>query len=550
MLRMCIFFYIFARFFGMHMHTYLKYTHTLQWNRRILFVLLCCAFLGLHAYAAEEEVSQDENKTESKGKVEIVAIKNNLLYDAAATPNLQLEFRLAPKWSLELGTGFNPFPLDDTRFPKWRHISVWVAPRYWFCNVFNKGFISINAAYAHYNVAGNAYPIAWMYKQVKDYRYQGDAVMAGASFGWHFPISTHFSIELEGGVDAGYSWYDQFECKHCGDKTADGGRWFVLPKLGVNLSFPLGGDKESLAKRCDCEKLATAAEEIMEEATEVVEETPVTEEPVEEPAPVEEEPAPIVEEPAPVEEEPIPVVVPVPVEPVEEEPEPEYIPAETIVVTPAETEAPVIPVVPVVEIPKTDNRMTRLRNRLLRDEEEYEPYDITTALSADPRNVFLFFDVNVTKMDRSFIQNDMLMDSIMNILGEALADTTLRISHIQIVGFASFDGRLAYNENLASSRARTIKEYMQSNYPQLQDSIFAVENGGESWAELRYQLEKVDFIGKDDVLQIIDTEPDPDKREALIKKLNGGATYRYMRDELKRILRNLGCITIYCENVE
>jgi hypothetical protein len=47
----------------------------------------------------------------------------------------------------------------------------------------------------------------------------------------------------------------------------------------------------------------------------------------------------------------------------------------------------------------------------------------------------------------------------------------------------------------------------------------------------------------------MDTEPDPDKREMLIKKLHGGATYRYMRDELKRILRNLGCITVFCEPV-
>ena len=155
-----------------------------------LVLLVSC-----YAYSAEVEKSSD--------KVEVVALKNNLLYDAAATPNLQLEIRLAPKWSLELGAGFNPFPLKDTSFPKWRHVSAWIAPRYWFCHVFNRGFLSFNVAYAHYNVAGNAYPISWMYKQVKDNRYQGDAVMAGLSYGWHFAISPHFSIELEGGVDAG-----------------------------------------------------------------------------------------------------------------------------------------------------------------------------------------------------------------------------------------------------------------------------------------------------------------------------------------------------------
>ena len=79
-------------------------------------------------------------------KLEVVALKNNLLYDAALTPNLELEIRLAPKWSMEVGAGFNPFPLDDTKFPKWRHVSAWIAPRYWFCNVFHRGFISFNVA--------------------------------------------------------------------------------------------------------------------------------------------------------------------------------------------------------------------------------------------------------------------------------------------------------------------------------------------------------------------------------------------------------------------
>ena len=191
---------------------------------------------------AQEELSHDTAQSKpTREKIEVVALKNNLVYDAILTPNLEIEFRLAPKWSMELGAAFNPFPLDDTKFPKWRHVSAWIAPRYWFCNVFNRGFLSFNAAYAHYNVAGNAWPVSWMYKQVKESRYQGDAVMAGISYGWHFAISPHFSVELEGGVDAGYTWYDQFECKHCGAKKDHGGRWFVLPKIGVNLSVPLGG---------------------------------------------------------------------------------------------------------------------------------------------------------------------------------------------------------------------------------------------------------------------------------------------------------------------
>ena len=460
----------------------------MEFYNKIVFVLFVfVVFFSARAMGADEGVNE-ENSNVSEKK-EVVALKNNLFYDAMATPNLELEVLLDPKWTMEFGVGFNPFPLNDEKYPKWRHLVVSVAPRYWFCHPFNRGFFSFNAAYAHYNVAGDAYPVAYMYKQVRENRYQGDAVMAGVSFGWHFPISPHFSIELEGGADAGYTWYEEFECVHCGKKKDEGGSWFVLPKIAVNVAVPLGGDEASMAKRCDCEKLTQKPE--IEQVTRG------------------------------------------------------FVPIEPLTVDIAKPVAAVTPFVPTFTV--RSDRMNRLRNRLLRDAEEYEPYDINTPLSADPRNVFIFFDVDVTKMDRSFIENDKLMDSIIYILGEAMADTTIRISKIQIVGFASFDASVAYNTRLAGSRAETIKEYMQSLY-QIDDSVFAVCNGGESWAELRYQLEKVEFLGKADVLRIIDTEPDLDTRERLIKKLNKGATYRYMRDELKRILRNLGCITVYCEN--
>ena len=176
-----------------------------EFYNKIVFVLFVfVVFFSARAMGADEGVNE-ENSNVSEKK-EVVALKNNLFYDAMATPNLELEVLLDPKWTMEFGVGFNPFPLNDEKYPKWRHLVVSVAPRYWFCHPFNRGFFSFNAAYAHYNVAGDAYPVAYMYKQVRENRYQGDAVMAGVSFGWHFPISPHFSIELEGGADAGYTW--------------------------------------------------------------------------------------------------------------------------------------------------------------------------------------------------------------------------------------------------------------------------------------------------------------------------------------------------------
>ena len=64
----------------------------------------------------------------------------------------------------------------------------------------------------------------------------------------------------------------------------------------------------------------------------------------------------------------------------------------------------------------------------------------------------------------------------------------------------------------------------------------------------RVTEEQVEMINE--VIAIMDTEPDADLREKQIKALRKGETYRYLRDELQDIMRNLGCITIYIETVE
>lgn len=50
-----------------------------------------------------------------------IAIKTNLLYDISTTINLGAEFRLAPKWTLDLSANYNPFTFSDSK--KWKHKS-------------------------------------------------------------------------------------------------------------------------------------------------------------------------------------------------------------------------------------------------------------------------------------------------------------------------------------------------------------------------------------------------------------------------------------------
>ena len=495
-----------------------------------------------------------------------VALKNNLLYDAIATPNLQVEFRLDDHFTLQLGAGFNPFPLDDKVIPKWRHVEVEIAPRYWFCEAFTRDFLSMNMGYVHYNVAGGKYPIGWMYKDVQTNRFQGDALLLGASYGWHFALSPHFSIELEAGVDAGITWYQKYECVHCGKQLGNREHgWFALPRLGVNLVVLLGGNREGFEERCDCGKeLEDDRNQISEISRDTIVESRDTIVVSKDTIVVRQE------QEEPVEETIIESLIAATDTVVNYAQQQPTTAADTVDVrtqiqevgsrileleraykeTPSDSVQDIITtlVARQEELAHLD-QMSRLKEAILRPIEEFEPYDPEAKVTKEPNSIFMHFDVNITDVDRTFIHNDELMDSIMNVIAEAMADTTIEIKLIKIVGMASFDGSLKGNIRLAGSRGEALKEYIQERF-HFGDELFRVYNGGECWSELRWYLEREEFEGKADILSIIDQVLDYDLRERFIKRHNAGRTYEYMRTHFRRYLRNLGTITVYYESKE
>lgn len=192
------------------------------------------------------------------------ALKNNLLYDAALTWNAGVETRIRPQWTLALGAGYSPYKLGTNSTQRWRHLMIMPEARYWFCEAYARHFISMNAVYSHYNASKLNLPIYG----TGDYRYQGDFAGVGASYGYAIAIgqNKHWNVEFEVGADLCYSWYDKYECEHCGDELGSESKWFVLPKLGVNLAWILPGkyfNKERM-HACDEVQPVESVPELME----------------------------------------------------------------------------------------------------------------------------------------------------------------------------------------------------------------------------------------------------------------------------------------------
>ena len=156
-------------------------------------------------------------------------ISNNLLYDATLTPNLRLGARLSPHWSLGLTAGYRPWP-------------TLLAPdaRYWTDSVNVHHFFGFNLIYSHYNVAEVKFPFG-LWKSVRDERRQGDLAAVGAYYGYSWPLGRYWNLETHIGLALGYTWFDRYQCGHCGKKIGSDKKVFVMPQAGVSIVYNIPG---------------------------------------------------------------------------------------------------------------------------------------------------------------------------------------------------------------------------------------------------------------------------------------------------------------------
>ena len=167
-----------------------------------------------------------------------LGVKTNLLYDATLSPNLGVEFRLAPHWSLDVSGNFNPFTFSDGR--KWKHWMVQPEARYWLCDATAGHFLAVHALGGKFNF-GNlpfARNLVYDFGDLRDHRYQGWAAGAGVAYGYSWILGKHWNLEAELGIGWIHADYDRFECAGCGRKTGSGRKDMFLPtKAAINIIY-------------------------------------------------------------------------------------------------------------------------------------------------------------------------------------------------------------------------------------------------------------------------------------------------------------------------
>ena len=187
-------------------------------------------------------------------------------------------------------------------------------------------------------------------------------------------------------------------------------------------------------------------------------------------------------------------------------------------------------------------------NPVLQHISQYRPYDNTRILRKEKGALYVHFPLNKSTLLHDFRDNAATLDRIVSITRQIMADSTSSVKLIQIIGLASPEGSVKRNNLLAQNRAAALRDYIKQNVD-VPNSMFELCNGGEAWTELSDQIADSQIEGRDQLLYIIDTEKNPDERESKMKRLNGGKTYKYLKDNVLSDQRNSGYLRIYYDYV-
>lgn len=156
---------------------------------------------------------------------------------------------------------------------------------------------------------------------------------------------------------------------------------------------------------------------------------------------------------------------------------------------------------------------------------------------------FLHFRFDRSLVDYGYMQNARTLLEFESLFSDSLFVSL--IDTVRVTAFASPDGDSRYNFRLSHRRAVAVKGYLVWKFPLLDQYRILVRSQGEDWAGLR-ELVATDSAlpNRDEVLSILDKEPDTELRKVLLRRLNQGRAYRYINKYLLPKLRNAAVCTV------
>jgi hypothetical protein len=179
--------------------------------------------------------------------------------------------------------------------------------------------------------------------------------------------------------------------------------------------------------------------------------------------------------------------------------------------------------------------------------EEMFPFVHREGLPSSGTHLPVRYRLDNYDLDINYSKNSEHLDLILSALDMILSSDSVKVSRVDIEGYASPEGPYERNVRLGQNRANALKAYILDKEKRLSDSQIRATSGAEDWEGLRELVVASDMVGKDQVLNIIDNVPEA-QRKARIQALNGGRTYRSMLDVLYPQLRSACYVDVWYED--
>lgn len=182
--------------------------------------------------------------------------------------------------------------------------------------------------------------------------------------------------------------------------------------------------------------------------------------------------------------------------------------------------------------------------KVLRPVDTYAPYDPAVPLRKMEGALYVHFPVNKYDLNPDYRDNAETLHKIIEILSAIEPDDMSRVVKVVVIGLASPEGPLALNKRLSRKRAEALKDYVLERV-NINPGCFEVTGGGEAWADLRDMIADSGLEGKDEVLRVLDETADVNERERILRRIDGGRVFEYLKQQIFVDQRNAGYIRVY-----
>lgn len=184
---------------------------------------------------------------------------------------------------------------------------------------------------------------------------------------------------------------------------------------------------------------------------------------------------------------------------------------------------------------------------------EYVLNDVGRTWDFGQDELEIIFKVSKIEIDSSVFNNEVTFGKILEAVDKIYTNPNYKMDRIEVAGYASPEGRPAFNKWLGENRAKALINYIIEQRPQynLTMSDFKIVNGEENWVGLRRVLLDSNMPERDTVVAIIDnSELTGEQKKWRIKTLNDKKVWKQMLDEIYPHLRSARYLAVYYDSTD